>query len=89
MIKTGLYEQLINNLLHQELSASQGKLIQSTVIGQEEAPRILAKYLAEVLETALSNVKDNGGTIGDQVALANRLIDLLVKGFTSLPKGLD
>jgi Predicted HKD family nuclease len=77
MLHTGLYEQLINKLLRQELSASERKLIQSTAIDQEEAPRILSKYMAEVLEAALSNVKDRGGSIGDQVSLANRIVELI------------
>ncbi|WP_368293091.1 DUF3427 domain-containing protein [Dehalobacter sp. TBBPA1] len=77
MLKPGLYEQLINKLLRQELSTSMGKVIQALPIDQEEAPRILSKYLAEVLEAVLSNVKDNGGSIGDQVALANHIVALV------------
>jgi len=48
MLITGLYEQLINKLLRQELSASNEKLIKTSAIDQNEAPRILSKYLAEV-----------------------------------------
>jgi hypothetical protein len=77
MLYSGLYEQLINKLLRQELSASERKLIQSAAIDQEEVPRILSKYLAEILEAALSKVKDRGGSIGDQVALANRIVELI------------
>ncbi|UWG96534.1 DUF3427 domain-containing protein [Dehalobacter sp. DCM] len=77
MLKSGLYEQLINKLLRQELSASIGKVIQALPIDPEEAPRIISKYLAEVLETVLSNVKDNGGSIQDQVVLANHIVALV------------
>ncbi|TCX53643.1 hypothetical protein C1I36_02570 [Dehalobacter sp. 14DCB1] len=77
MLKPGLYEQLINKLLRQELSTSMGKVIQALPIDQEEAPRILSKYLAEVLEAVLSNVKDNGGSIRDQVALVNHIVALV------------
>ncbi|MEL1135564.1 DUF3427 domain-containing protein [Desulfitobacterium sp. THU1] len=77
MLHTGIYEQLINKLLRQELSVAEGKLIQSSAIDQEEAPRIISKYLAEVLETALSNVRDKGGNIEGQVSLANQIVQLI------------
>jgi len=46
----------------------------------EEAPRILAKYIAEVIEKGLANVKDNGGDLESQVELGNKIIDTLTDG---------
>jgi len=78
MLHSGLYEQLINKLLRAKL-ASTDKLVQTVAVDREEAPRIIAKYLAEVLESALSWIKDNGGDVEDQVTLANQLVDCLSK----------
>lgn len=76
MLHTGLYEQLINKILRTQLSISD-KLAKTTEVDREEAPRIIAKYLAEVLESALSGIKDNGGDLEDQVMLANQIISNL------------
>lgn len=80
MLNPGLYEQLISKLLRNQLSTSTDKLIKTTPIDSEEAPRILAKYIAEVIEQGLSNVKDNGGDLISQVELANRIIGTLTDG---------
>ncbi len=39
---------------------------------------MLAKYLAEVIQKGLSNIKDNGKDINSQIDLCNRLIDTVV-----------
>ena len=73
MLPDGLYEQVINKGLDSEL-ASADKLSQTAPIDTAEASRVLAKYVAEVVERGLDNLRDNGGDLNDQVALANQII---------------
>ena len=73
MLHDGLYEQIINKDLDTELSKTD-KLCQTAPIDTAEASRVLAKYVAEVVERGLENLKDNGGDLNDQVALANQII---------------
>ncbi len=79
MLHTGIYEQIISKLLKGQLNDQSDKLIKTAPIEEEEAPRIIAKYLAEVIETGLHNVKDQGKDIHSQLSLANKLIDTLVQ----------
>ena len=73
MLHDGLYEQIINKGLDLELATSD-KLSQTAPIDTAEASKVLAKYVAEVVERGLENLKDNGGDLSDQVALANQII---------------
>ena len=73
MLHSGLYEQIINKAIDTELS-SMDKLSQTVPIDTAEASKVLAKYVAEVVERGLENLKDNGGDLSDQVALANQII---------------
>ena len=73
MLHDGLYEQVINKGLDSEL-ASADKLSQTAPIDTAEASKVLAKYVAGVVERGLDNLRDNGGDLNDQVALANQII---------------
>ena len=73
MLQDGLYEQVINKALETEL-ASTDRLSQTAPIDMAEASKVLAKYVAEVVERGLDNVLDNGGDLNDQVALTNQII---------------
>ncbi len=73
MLHDGLYEQVINRGLDSEL-ASADKLSQTAPIDTAEASRVLAKYVAEVVERGLDNLRDNGRDLNAQVALANQII---------------
>ena len=72
MLKDGLYEQVINKGLDSKL-VNTDKLSQTTPIDTAEASKVLAKYVAEVVERGLENLKDNGGDLNAQVALANQI----------------
>ena len=78
MLHDGLYEQVINKGLDTEL-AELDKFRQTAPIDSAEASKVLAKYVAEVVERGLENLKDNGGDIHDQVALANQIITTIKK----------
>ena len=77
MLHDGLSEQIINKGLDSELSGSE-KLSQTAPIDTAEASKVLAKYVAEVVERGLDNLKDNGGDINAQVALANQIINTII-----------
>ena len=77
MLKDGLYEQIINKSLDAEL-ATTDKLSKTAPIDSAEASKVLAKYVAEVVEKGLDNLVDNGGDVNAQVALANRIITTII-----------
>ena len=77
MLHDGLYEQIINKGLETELSTTD-QLSTTAPIDSAEASKVLAKYIAEVVEKGLDNVADNGGDVSSQVALANRIISTII-----------
>lgn len=77
MLHDGLYEQIINKKLETELGLTD-KLSITAPIDSAEASKVLAKYIAEVVEKGLDNVADNGGDVNSQVALANRIISTII-----------
>ena len=77
MLHDGLYEQVINTALNRELALTD-KLSQTAPIDPAEAAKVLAKYVAEVVEKGLENVNDNGGDLGSQVALVNHIVATII-----------
>ncbi len=77
MLRDGLYEQIINKTIDSELS-SMDKLSQTAPIDTAEASKVLAKYVAEVVERGLENLKDNGGGLNSQVELVNRIVPTIM-----------
>lgn len=78
MLKTGLYEQVINKQFRKELDQAEGKLPAVVPIDEAEASRVLAKYMAEIIEKGLDNVKDRGGDVHTQVQLVNRIVTTIL-----------
>ena len=80
MLKTGIYEQVINKELNSRLEntdVNSNMIIKAEPIDSEEASKVLAKYLSVVIEKGLSNIKDNGKDLQSQIELCNRLIDII------------
>ena len=77
MLKQGLYEQLINRMIGREIKKAEERNMYVDVapVDTGEASKILSQYLAEIIEKGLDNVRDNGGSLADQIALANKLVD--------------
>ena len=73
MLFPGLYEQVINTALNRELSEIPDARKSVAPIDKAEASKVLAQYLADVVQKGLENVLDNGGDISDQMALPTRL----------------
>ena len=76
MLKSGLYEQVINKLIASELEQTD-KLKSIEPIDTAEASKVLSKYLAEIIEKGLENIRDNNDDIVGQIAFANKLVDLI------------
>lgn len=79
MLHAGLYEQVINNALTSELSEIPDARKVIAPIDRAEASKVLAQYLADVIQKGLENVLDNGGDISAQIGLANQIVDLIQK----------
>ena len=77
MLHHGLYEQVINHALTSELAEIPEARKAIAPIDQAEASKVLAKYLADVVQKGLDNVLDNGGDISAQVDLANQIVELI------------
>jgi HKD family nuclease len=78
MLKPGLYEQVINKELGRELDQATDQLKSVAPIDTAEASKVLAKYITEIIEKGLDNVKDNGGDIQTQIDLANKLVQTII-----------
>lgn len=77
MLHPGLYEQVINNALTSELSDVPDARKSIAPIDKAEAAKVLAQYLADVVQKGMENVLDNGGDISAQIALANQIVTLI------------
>lgn len=72
-----LYEQVINTALNRELSEISDARKSVAPIDKAEASKVLARYLADVVQKGLENVADNGGDISMQIGLANQIVTLI------------
>ena len=77
MLKTGLYEKVISKDLGLQLDIQSDKLKKTAAIDEAEASKVLAKYIAQVVEKGLDNLVDNGGDIQAQIALANKIVSTI------------
>ncbi|HHW22965.1 MAG TPA: DUF3427 domain-containing protein [Clostridiaceae bacterium] len=76
MLPSGIYEQVINRIIRSKLNSDENIVITDS-IDKEEAAKILAQYFEEILETALENLKENGGDIFKQIELCNKLLEVI------------
>lgn len=74
MLKSGLYEKVINKELEEQLETQKDKLTKIAPIDKAEASKILSKYISHVVEKGLDNLADNGGDIQSQISLVNKLV---------------
>ena len=77
MLHHGLYEQVINNALTSELAEIPEARKAIAPIDEAEASKVLAQYLADVVQKGLDNVLDNGGDISAQIELTNQIVGLI------------
>ena len=77
MLKPGLYEQVINKELGQEIDQATEQVKSVAPIDKAEASKVLAKYLTKIIEKGLENVKDKDGNIDKQINLANKIVQII------------
>jgi VIT1/CCC1 family predicted Fe2+/Mn2+ transporter len=77
MLTPGLYEQVISKALGKAIDGDSEHYIETLPIDAEEASKILSRYITEILEKGLENVKDQGGDLRAQVDVANRIVQIL------------
>ena len=76
MLHPGLYEQVINSALAGELAEVSESRKSVVPIDKAEAAKVLAQYLADVVQKGMENVLDNGGDLSAQIGLANQIVTL-------------
>ena len=77
MLTPGLYEQVISKALGEALDSDTENYIERLPIDAAEASKILSRYIMEIIEKGLDNVKDNGGNLQSQVDVANKIVQIL------------
>lgn len=77
MLCPGIYEQLIDRRLAQELDHLLENQKSTASIDQAEASSVLSQYAANVVRKALERMHDDQSELRDQVALVNQLVALV------------
>lgn len=81
MLKCGIYEQLINNLIEQYIHSDPGSQryrFETDAVDPTEAAQILSRYTTGVIENGLNLLQDSGGGLAEQIGMVNRVIDAIV-----------
>ncbi|MEG1642350.1 MAG: hypothetical protein RR272_04475, partial [Synergistaceae bacterium] len=77
MLKNGLYEQIINKLLKNEIDSSEGlKNITARNIDKAEATKIVTSYLSSIIEKGLNTI-DTQESTNTLIAFANDIVSLI------------
>ncbi len=79
MLKPGLYEQVINHALSDELDHIPQSRKAIAPIDQAESSKILSQYLANVFQKALDRVKGKKDDLTSQIELTNQIVNLIQK----------
>lgn len=77
MLIPGLYEQVVNKSLEQEMSEDKAVKCVIEQIDKAEAPSVLSKYIAEIIEKGLRQV--SGEDMSGQLDLANRIVSAVAE----------
>ena len=75
----GVYEQLINQLISDEIDSlpHDQYYIESVPLKRKDASLFLAQYFSKILQTTLGLLKEDKDSATNQIELANKLIQLL------------
>lgn len=79
MLRNGLYEQVINNQLREQIAKEKSKIVEQQAIDDEEAPKVIAQYVGKIVAKQLEIVKDRKNKIESQIELANEIIAIATK----------
>ena len=77
MLSPDFYERIINQVLNSELSEIPEACKSIVPIDRAEASKVLAQYLADVVQKGMENLLDNGGDISAQIEPANQIVTLI------------
>ncbi len=81
MLKDGLYEQLINNSLQEEISACDSEKfdIRISNFDGENSPEILSRYVASILKDRLKTIGEDNreGVLQRQLEATNRILSAI------------
>ena len=75
-LKPGLYEQIINEKIADDLSELPEACKETADLDEAEASRALSSYLQKILQKKLDEAAEHGGLL-EQVNLTNKIINLL------------
>lgn len=75
----GIYEQVLNQIITKKLRLNYEDEAVLENIDEEEASKVLSKYISKVIEKGLANIKDSGGGIQKQIQLCNDLIQHIIE----------
>ncbi|HHY83227.1 MAG TPA: DUF3427 domain-containing protein [Clostridiales bacterium] len=79
MLKPGLYEQVINKAIKNELMGIPEACKSIKPIDEVEASKILSQYLTEIIQKGLDNMQDKGGGLSSQIDLTNRVVETVLQ----------
>lgn len=77
MLHHGLYEQIINRRLSQELAEIPEARKALASVDEAEASKILSQYAGEVVQKGLDALLDKGENLTSQIQLVNQIIQLV------------
>ena len=76
-MKPGLYEQIINKQMNEELQSVPEECRHQEKVDSTEASRVLATYAAELMKRKMDAIYEASGdqVLSDQIAYINKVID--------------
>lgn len=72
----GLYEQIISNFLHQQLSGIDSSFVDVKKIDEGESHDLLAEYLQKIISASLKGITGNN-KLERQISICNEIIEWL------------
>ena len=73
-LQPGLYEQVINAQIQQELSSIPSERKDIRKVDESDAAAVLAQYLSAIVQKGLDTVREGKGGLQAQIALCNKII---------------
>ncbi|MDO4961648.1 MAG: DUF3427 domain-containing protein [Eubacteriales bacterium] len=77
MIHSGIYEQLVNKQLKEELNQIPEDRKSIEKVDEAEASSIISDYVSKILKKGLDDVLSAGGDIANQIDLANEIVEIV------------
>lgn len=77
MLKAGIYEQVINKKIKDELDLLEEQQVFTGKIDSAEASKILSKYITGIIEKGMDNLFDKED-MSKQISLANKIVETII-----------